>query len=161
MRAISCLFVLCAIGCGSMKTDERHAGTGSIQGEVQGLSLASTSGVSIARSFPPSTEIKIAPDSVSCETVQAGERITIDLGGASPGQYTVVKGYPSKADLSTNQARAHACPADGSPCHDLVRSGTVTVSRYDSEVGGHVEGTFEITFADGTVSGSFSAIRCD
>ena len=60
------------------------------------------------------------------------------------------------------QARAHACPADSStPCHDLVRDGKVTITRVDPGTGGAVEGSFELTFADGEVSGSFSAVRCN
>ncbi|MGZ3423312.1 MAG: hypothetical protein ACXVEE_35955 [Polyangiales bacterium] len=149
------------LGC-SLETDERHAGTGAITGDLENLALACDSGVSIARSFPPSLEIKIARGGVSCETVQSGDRVTIDLGDASPGTYTVVTGYPQKAKLSAAQARAHACSADtAQPCHDLVRSGSVTVTRLDPDIGGIVEGTFELDFADGNLTGSFAAVRCN
>jgi hypothetical protein len=148
-------------GC-SMKTEERHAGSGAMAGSITGLTLACDDGVSIARSFPPSTEIKVAPNGVSCETVRDGDHVTIDLGDSKPGTYTVVKGFPIKADLSSAQARAHACPSDpAKPCHDLVRGGSVKVTRIDPDTGGAVEGTFELEFADGNVSGSFSAIRCN
>jgi hypothetical protein len=152
-------------GC-SMKTEERHAGSGAMAGSITGLTLACDDGVSIARSFPPSTEIKVAPNGVSCETVRDGDHVTIDLGDSKPGTYTVVKGFPIKADLSSAQARAHICPAkpegqDQPPCHDVVRSGRVTVTKFDDGKGGRVEGTYELELADGKVSGTFSAYRCD
>lgn len=150
-----------ALGC-SVKTEERHAGSGAMAGGLTGLALSCDDGVSIARWFPPSMEIKVATAGVSCETVQDGDRITIDIGDTKPGTYNVVTGFPNKANLSAAQARAHACPADSSkPCHDLVRDGKVTVTRVDPGTGGAVEGTFELTFADGEVSGSFSAVRCN
>ncbi len=140
-------------------------GEGSVQGDLQGLTLSCTAGVAIARSFPPGTEIKIAPGGLACDALKASDRITIDLGDAVVGTYTVVRGYPAKPLLAGFQARAHACAAqlpDGTtpPCHDQVRAGTVTITRYDPDPGGRIEGTFDVTFADGALSGSFSAARC-
>jgi hypothetical protein len=156
--------VVALSGCGAH--DEKHAGEATIVGTVQGLELATDHGVSIARMFPPTTEVKVSPSGVACEETQAGDRITFDLGDEKPGLYTVVVGYPSKADLSAAQARAHVCPAkpeggEQPPCHDVVRSGEVTVTRFDSNKGGRVEGSCKLELADGSVSGTFSAYRCD
>lgn len=159
------VFVLPVLaGCAAEQ--EKHAGEATIVGTVDGLQLASDRGVSIARMFPPTTELKVSPGGVACEDTQGGDRITFDLGDDKPGSYTVVVGYPSKAGLSAAQARAHVCPArpDGAeqpPCHDLVRSGTVTVTRFDASKGGRIEGSYELVLVDGNVSGTFSAYRCD
>lgn len=146
-------------GCGSGET---HTGSGTIVGTVEGMKLASDRGVSIARMFPPTTEIKVSPSGVTCESVQGGDRITFDLGAQKTGYYTVVTGFPNKANLSAAQARAHICAAgDDTPCHDQVRSGTVTVTRFDGGEGGVIEGKYELELADGKVSGTFSAYRCN
>jgi hypothetical protein len=149
------------LGCGS---PERHAGSGTIVGTIEGMQLSSQNAVAIARMYPPQTQIKIAPSGVSCETVQDGDRITFDVGAAKPGIYTVVVGYPNKAMLSAAQARAHVCPANStseSQCHDQVRSGKIEITRVDDAEGGRIEGTYELELADGKVSGGFSAYRCD
>ncbi len=157
-------FALLLSACGSH--EEHHAGTATIIGTVEGLHLESDHAVSIARMFPPSTELKVSPSGVACEETQGGDRITFDLGDEKPGLYTVVVGYPSKTGLSPAQARAHACAAkpegsDQPPCHDLVRSGQVNVTRFDTAKGGLIEGTYTLELADGKVSGTFSAYRCD
>lgn len=163
---LSLLFSV-ALFCGacSITSDERHAGTGSIQGTVEGLELATNQGVSITRFSPPTIEIKISPGGVACETVQGGHRITIDTGDDKPGTYTVVRGFPNKALLSAAQARAHVCPAtDGQTppaCHESVRSGTVVLTKVEKNFGGHVAGTYEIELADGSLSGSFDALNCN
>jgi prepilin-type processing-associated H-X9-DG protein len=141
-------------------------GVGTIHGEITGLSLACDAGPAVARSFPPTTELKLAASGLACDALQISDRLTIDLGDATVGTYAVVVGFPPKPSLARFQARAHACPAqhsDGtsSPCHDQVRGGTVSVTRYDGAPGGRVEGTFDVTFADGHVTGSFAAARCD
>lgn len=152
-----------APGCGGQ--EPVAPGVGTIRGGIAGLSLACEPGVAVARAFPPTTEIKLAAGGLACDALQSSDRLTIDLGDAAVGTYAVVVGFPAKPKLARFQARAHACPAqrpDGTdpPCHDQVRSGTVTVTRYDGAPGGRIEGTFDITFADGQVSGSFSAARC-
>jgi hypothetical protein len=147
------------LGCGSAET---HTGSGTIVGTVEGMNLASNQGVAIARMFPPTTEIKVSPSGVTCEAVQAGDRITFDLGAEKTGTYTIMVGYPNKALLTAAQARAHVCPAGGdAPCHSQVRSGTVTVTRFDAQEGGRIEGSYDLVLADGKVSGTFSAYRCD
>lgn len=163
--ACTTAFVMAAAGCSSLAPEPQfHAGTGTMKGTLPTLALETNTGVAVSRSFPPSTEIKIGASGVACESLDAGDRITIDIGAAAPGVYTLVKGYPNKADLSTAQARAHACPANSNdtavPCHNLVKSGTVTITRFDGGKGGIIEGTFQISFADGDVSGTFSALRC-
>jgi len=164
MRALRLSLVLCFLGCGPPEK-EHHAGTATIVGTVEGLQLASEHGVSIARMFPPTTELKVSPGGVACEETQGGDRITFDLGGEKPGVYTVVVGYPSKAGLSPAQARAHVCAkrpegAEQPPCHDVVRSGSVTVTKFDPATGGRIEGSYRLELADGAVSGTFSAYRC-
>ncbi|GAC1352792.1 MAG: hypothetical protein NVS3B20_21050 [Polyangiales bacterium] len=53
------------------------------------------------------------------------------------------------------------CPKDPTaPCHEGAKQGTVTISRYDGGKGGTVAGTFDITFPDGHVTGTFAALRC-
>ncbi len=165
MNRIALALLLALSSCSSRSPDDTRAGSGVIHGQVEGLALACKDGVSIARSFPPTTEIKISPGGVTCGTVQGGDRVTIDLGDARVGTYTIVRGYPSKSSLSRDQARAHACPAKVSdvdpPCHDLVLSGDVRVTRYDPEPGGRIEGTFRVSLADGDVTGAFSAVCCN
>lgn len=164
MHRIASFVVLALVGCGS-EEPELRAGDGVIHGQVEGLALASKDGVSIARSFPPTTEIKISPGGVACEAVQGGDRITIDLGDSRVGRYTIVVGFPRKSSLSRDQARAHACPAktgpEDPPCHEQVVSGDVIVTRYDPDPGGRIEGNFRISFVDGDVTGTFSALRCN
>jgi hypothetical protein len=161
-RLLSASLLVLASGC---STHPPATGEGSIDGGIEGLSLACASGVAVSRSFPPTTEIKIAAGALDCSSMLASDRLTIDLGDQQVGTYTVVAGYPLKPNLARFQARAHACPAqlpDGTnpPCHDQVRGGTVDVTRYDAEPGGRIEGTFDITFSDGHVTGTFSAARC-
>lgn len=162
-RFVAAGSLLAALGCAAQIGVS--PGEGSVQGEVRGLTLSCTRGVAVARSFPPTTEIKIAPAGLACDALKASDRLTIDLGDAAVGTYTVVVGFPAKPLLARFQARAHACAAqlaDGTtpPCHDQVREGTVTLTRYDAEPGGRIEGTFDVTFADGQVTGTFSAARC-
>ena len=148
------------LGCGPA---EHHTGSGTIVGTIEGMNLASDHGVAIARMYPPQTQIKIAPDGVSCETVLGGDRITFDIGAEKPGIYTVVTGYPSKVNLSGAQARAHICPANDTSeqqCHDVVRGGKVEITKFETNEGGRIEGTYELELADGKVSGTFSAYRC-
>lgn len=153
--------VLLLLGCGPA---EHHTGSGTIVGTIEGMNLQSDHAVAIARMYPPQTQIKVAPDGVTCETVLGGDRITFDVGAEKPGIYTLVAGYPSKANLSAAQARAHVCPANDtseSQCHDIVRRGKVTITRFDTNEGGRIDGSYEVELADGTVSGTFSAYRCD
>lgn len=155
--------LLAALGCAAQIGVA--PGEAAVQGEVRGLPLACSAGVAVARSFPPTTEIKIAPGGLACDALKASDRLTIDLGDAAVGTYTVVTGFPAKPTLARFQARAHACAAqlaDGTtpPCHDQVRTGTVTITRYDPEPGGRIEGTFDVTFSDGQLAGTFSAARC-
>ena len=161
--ALSLAFV--TIACSPVKPDPGPApGKGTITGSIEGLTLASDHGVSIARSFPPTIELKIAIDGLTCGDTQGSDRITIDVGASAPGTYTVVRGYPNKASIAGFQARAHACPKtiDDQPsaCHESVSAGKVVLTRVDDEIGGLVEGTFDLTFADGSVQGTFSATRC-
>lgn len=151
-------------GCG-LGSPEHHYGEGTISGTLEGMELETDHGVSIARSFPPMTEVKVSPGGLECEFVQSGDRLTFDFGAQTTGQYTVVVGYPSMAGLSAAQARAHVCPAkhgdDEAPCHNQVRSGTLSITRYDTSPGGRVEGSYHVVLADGELSGTFSAYRCD
>lgn len=155
------LVALCA--CGDAGTHD--FGSGTIVGAVEGMDLATDHGVAIARSFPPMTEVKVAPGGVECEFVQAGDRVTFDVGDEKPGRYTLVVGFPPMAGLSRDQARAHVCAAkrDGvePPCHDMVRSGWIELTRRDPQKGGRVEGSYHVVLADGELSGSFSALLCD
>lgn len=155
------------IACSAIKPADEQGpppGIATTTGTIEGLTLASDHGVSIARSFPPTMELKIAIDALTCTETQASDRITIDVGGSTPGTYTVVKGFPNKTSLAAFQARAHACPKKvgdvPSACHESVVSGKVVLTRVDPEVGGVVEGTFDLTLADGDVHGTFSATRC-
>jgi hypothetical protein len=90
--------------------------------------------------------------------------LTIDIGSAQPGTFTVVKGYPASTALASFQARAHACPRGNQGqtglCFDQVVSGTVTITRVDPP-GGFVDGTFDVTFSTGHLTGAFTARRCD
>ena len=76
----------------------------------------------------------------------------------------MVKGYPGKTSLAAFQARAHACPKKvvGQPttCHELVTAGKVVLTRVDPNIGGVIEGTFDVTLTDGNVQGTFAATRC-
>lgn len=160
-----CLASLLAVSSCGLDPDEHHYGEGTIVGQLEGMSLATDHGVAIARMFPPMTEIKVSPGGVECEFVQAGDRITFDLGDEQPGSYTLVTGYPPMAGLSRAQARAHVCPAkhgeDEAPCHNMVRSGSVQITRFDQGKGGRIEGSYHVVLADGELSGTFSAYRCD
>jgi hypothetical protein len=163
---VSRVVLLClstAVAACGASDEQRRYGSGTIVGGVDGLPLATENGVSIARSFPPGLEVKVSPGGLSCEAVQGGDRVTIDLGAARPGTYAVVVGYPNKATLSPNGVRVHVCPAKEAnlPCHNQVRGGTVVVRTVEDVSNGRVEGTFEIELADGAVSGSFSAVRCN
>ncbi len=163
MRWIIPPLALALMGCGP---HDQHTGTANLVGSIQGVELASDHGVSIARMFPPTTEIKVSPGGIACEATRAGDRITIDLGAQRPGTYTVVDGYPYKEHLSPAQARAHICPKrpegeDQPPCNNSVRSGQVIVTKFDGAVHGRVEGSYEIAVASGTLKGTFSAYRCD
>jgi hypothetical protein len=160
---VSCL----SIACSPIKPEDASGpppGKGTITGKIEGLTLATDHGVSIARAFPPTMELKVAIEGLTCNDTQASDRLTIDLGSSQPGTYTVVRGYPGKTSLAAFQARAHACPKkiEGQPtaCHESVTAGKVVVTKVDPEVGGIVEGNFDLTFVDGTVSGTFAATRC-
>ena len=162
-RLAAAATTLVALGCAAQVGVA--TGEASVQGDLQGLALSCSAGVAVARSLPPTTQLKIAASGLACDALTASDRLTIDLGDAAVGTYTVVSGYPARPLLARFQARAHACAAplaDGTtpPCHDQLRAGTVTVTRYDPEPGGRVEGTFDLTFADGQLTGTFSAARC-
>lgn len=142
---------------------------GNIDG-IEGLQpvvLASEQAVSVARVFPPTTEIKVSPGGIACEDPQGGDRITFDLGATQVGTYTVVKNYPFKTSLSPTQARAHICPKrpegqEQPPCYNFVQSGQVVITKYDGAAMGHIDGSYLITLDEGTtLTGTFSAFRCN
>ena len=165
--------IACAAGCSSASSSSFNSdagpaitgtGTATASGTVPGLALDSPTARSIARSEPPFTQLMIAPTELTCSVIDTSDHITIDLGAQTTGTYVVVKGFPTKPGLSGFQARAHACPAaatNAAPCHDQILKGQVVVMKYDAAPGGKVEGTYELTFADGTITGSFSALRCN
>ena len=170
--------LLFALGCGSasMPTADVDAGpkadagpsvgTASVTGTVTGLALESPDAQSIVRMYPPHLQLKIAIASLDCTSTQKSDHLTFDLGSAQPGTYTIVKGYPSETSLSGFQARGHACPAtvdpDATPaCHNSVLSGSITLTAVGDAARGRVDGSFELVLADGKVTGTFSALRCD
>lgn len=143
-------------------------GSATMQATVPGLTLNSATAVAIARTRAPTLQIKLAVSSLTCTSTLGPDHITIDLGALTTGTFTVVKGYPQTQSLASFQARAHACngsspgAADAGPtgCHEEVTSGDVTITRLD-DPGGIVEGSFDVVFVDGEISGDFSARRCD
>lgn len=155
---LSIVFVV-AMGCGPNKL----TGKAEVQGSVPGFSLSSSNGFSIGRTMPPNAEIMIATTELACLTIDTSDHVTIDLGDMSPGTYRIRSGYPYRTSLAHDEARAHACPAQRTklPCDEKVTGGTVTITRYDADGAGVIEGTFDIVFADGEISGSFTAPRCD
>ncbi|MGZ3455917.1 MAG: hypothetical protein ACXVEF_40300 [Polyangiales bacterium] len=151
------LVALAIPACGDIP---KHSGSARIDGTVEGLTLASSEAVAI--SFELGRRLRLAASGVACERIHDGDNLTIDLANASTGTFHVVPGFPDNGSLTGQEARAQACPTDAAlPCHRLVRSGTITITRLDAGIGGVVEGTFDVVFADGEVSGSFSALRCD
>jgi hypothetical protein len=139
-------------------------GSARITGSLPGLSLATDDGPAIVRANLPTLQVKLAPSALTCGATQDSDRVTIDIGSAQPGTFTVVKGYPSSTSLAAFQARAHACPGGNQgqtgACYEQVVGGTVTITRVD-DPGGFIDGTFDVTFSSGEISGSFSARRCD
>jgi hypothetical protein len=152
------------IACSSPTTPTPKSGEGRISGAIQGLQLETTTGVAITNATPPATEIIIAPNGVACGVKGGGDRIIIDIARSQVDSFTIVKGHPYVVDLGAQQARASACPTgnavDQSPCHTVVSGGSVEITRFDADPGGRVEGTFHVIFADGDVTGTFSALRC-
>lgn len=143
-------------GCGDIP---RHTGSSHVESSLQGLAVGNQSGGAIALS--DATRIRLGTTELTCETTHASDNLTIDLATATVGTFHVVPDYPALGSLAPLEARAHACPASATaPCHNLVQSGTVTITSVDASLGGHVEGTFALSFTDGSVSGSFSAIFC-
>ena len=141
-------------------------GAAKITGAITGSMIASENGVAVADSRPPSFEIKVAAAGLACGKAPTGDHITFDLGASQPGTYTIVKNYPLTVSLSPSQARAHVCGAatvDGAiaGCHDDARSGSVIITKIDPAGGGSVEGSFQLTIADGELHGTFSALRCN
>jgi len=157
MRALLPTFVLGLASCGL----EMHSGEARVDGSIQGLNVSSPNAAAIA--INQGTRVRLAATNLACElTLGGADHVTIDLATPSTGTFHLIPGYPLQSSLSALQARAHACPADKTaPCHDMVQNGTVTITRFDSQVGGTIEGTFAITFRDGQVSGAFTALRCD
>lgn len=164
MRRVWSVFAFAlVVGCVA-KVDERHAGSGSMDGTLTGLTLSTEGGFAIAENSTTGTpEVKVAAQGLACEDQNAGDRITIDFGSTQVGTFKVVPGYPYKSNLTGLQARAHACPANfvGNDCNNHVQGGTIVVTKNEAQFGGYIEGTFELTFPDGTVSGSFRALYCD
>jgi hypothetical protein len=105
----------------------------------------------------------IALHDLACGYVGRSDHLTIDLGGIGVGTYTVAVGYPFLSNLHRDEARVHACRAQASqqPCDQQAIGGQIAISRYDADASGGVEGTFDVKFVDGEVSGSFQAPRCD
>ena len=143
-------------------------GTADVQGSVSGVAFTSTKAQSIVRTLPASGdpqngEIMIALGDLACGWVGRSDHLTLDLGGIGVGTYTVVKGYPFLSSLHHDQARAHACRAQSmqTTCDQHVLGGQIVITRYDADASGGVEGTFDVKFVDGEVSGSFQAPRCD
>lgn len=159
------LLSLILTSCGA-PDDTKHAGTATIAGTTTGFALASEQGVSIARVYAPTLEIKVSPGGVACEATQGGDRITFDLGDQRAAMYTIVNGYPSKSALSAAQARAHICPKrpegeDQGDCQRVARGGSVTITKVDDAKGGRIEGSYELETDGGTLTGTFSAYRCN
>jgi len=150
-------------GCAS-KAPDAPQGNATISGQITGVSLAAEHGYAIAKSTPPALQIILSPGAVECSAQGGGDRIVIDVGRDSAGQFTVVLGHPYASFLSDGQARAEVCPTGDpgqqAPCHTQVRGGTVKIDRLDPGAGGLVEGTFTVDLSDGSVSGTFSAVRC-
>lgn len=179
MRKSFVMGMMLLMGCGSAaapagdgdsgaKADAGPSvGTASVTGAVTGLSLESPNAVAIARAFPPHLQLKIALAPLNCTVTEATDHLTFDLASADVGTYTVVKGYPAETALGSFQARGHACPAkgvdpDATPaCHNMVLSGSVVLTKVDPDPRGMVVGSFELILADGKVTGTFSALRCD
>ena len=142
-------------------------GSADVQGSVSGVAFTSPKAQSIVRTLPASGdpqngEIMIALHDLACGWVGRSDHLTIDLGGIGVGTYTIVTGYPFLTSLHRNEARVHECTGGSSQtCDQKVIGGQVAISRYDADASGGVEGTFDVKFVDGEVSGSFQAPRCD
>lgn len=164
--ALACFFASSIASFAACSTVGPATGKAQITTTIPGVTLTSNEAVSIAREELPTTQLKVGLDNVACDSSLDANRITIDIHSVHVGTFTVREGYPSLDKLVAGEARAHVCPpqpagtTNPAPCHEQVRTGTVTVTRYDRAVGGTIEGTFQITFADGDVTGSFSALRC-
>lgn len=171
--ALVVLPLVALLGCGSPPSEDAFAaptpqkegasGTATIDGTLDGLSLDSSTARAIARVTSPTVEIMLAPTTLDCRTMGTTDHLTIDLGAEATGTYAVMKGYPKKPSLQGFEARVHACPANlqDVQCREDVLGGRVDVTRFDGAAGGSVVGTYTLQFANGTLSGTFSALRCD
>ena len=173
--AFSCFVVasaLCA-ACGAKWTSDSSSssssapldpGSTSIHSTLPTLALDTDDGPAVARTSLPTLQLKLAPSTLTCTSTLESDRVTIDVGSLQPGTFTVVKGYPASTSLAGFQARAHACPGGNQgqtgTCYDQVIGGTVTITRVD-DAGGFVDGTFDVKFSTGEISGAFSARRCN
>ncbi|GAC1560573.1 MAG: hypothetical protein NVS3B10_18790 [Polyangiales bacterium] len=141
-------------------------GTAQIRSTIPGVTLQNDQGTAVALLDGSTLELRLASGALSCVKTVEVDRLSVDLGAAQVGTFPVVTGYPALGTLGPAQARAHACPATDpaappqTNCDQQARSGTIVVRKLDPDLGGLVEGTFDVVFADGEVSGTFSARRC-
>jgi hypothetical protein len=168
--AVFSLFALTtASACALWPEEKHHYGDGTVNGTVEGLVLTTGDGQAIVLDGNNGlATLKIGPSLEACERHDGDDHLSIDLSGLAPGRYTVAKGYPTSETIAQipYSARAHACPADSFirqlPCHEGVqKDGLVIITRADGGPGGRVDGSFDISFTDGHVVGTFSAFRCE
>ena len=157
-------FLIGGLACGHPKI----VGSATVHGDLANMPLASTNAQSILRTKttngdPSNGELMIADGDLACDFVARSNHLTIDLGGIGVGTYTVVAGYPTMSRLGRWEARVHACPPQrsGGACDEKVLGGQVVVTSYATDASGEAEGTFDLKFADGELTGTFTAPRCN
>lgn len=165
--AAACVLALSAThGCGTKQCDERAGGSGQVDGDVLGsgferivaaydVGQVDTEGITVIFAFSQSVTCCEMQDEGWDERVQNGTRLVeIGLAGTTPGTYPVsTAAEPPEGEASV---AVKDKSVDGLQ-ESSATAGTVTI---ESIKGGKVVGSFDVTFADGQLSGSLSTAPC-
>ena len=144
------------------------AGSGTVSGTAGGHATTSVAAAYfIGQSDDPNNTIVIYlfDTAVACQDIAAPGwdakirdktgALEMKLFGTTAGTYPVSvspTGATGQASVNFTVSSTSATPVEGA-----TKSGTVTLDSIDKE---HAKGQFDLTFADGTLKGTFDALWC-
>src|SRR5205814_1218600 len=114
---------------------------------------------------PPTTVVYVFEGAVQCSAISAHgwdarvgtmQDIELKMGGTAPGTYTVKGGTP--ASIVAGEAATNHNFLSATPVEQFATSGTVTLTVLNA--GKNATGSFDLTFPNGSLKGSFDATWC-
>jgi hypothetical protein len=149
--------------------DTSAGGTGKIDGTLDGRAYARVAAAYVIGQpdDPDRTVVVYLLDNpIACGELAApgwDERVTdgtqsleLKLIGQAPGQYPVpADGRPSSGESTDNYTLTSTA---GAPAEVSANAGAVTLDSYEADAS--AVGSFDLTFGDGSLSGTFSATWC-